>query len=186
MIGAMDAPLDPPGENKMPQVFFDAVLMPHRSLSISGFWLLMALISGVSFLAGVLFILKGAWPVTGFFGLDVLLIYFAFKASYRSARIYETVHLTERELIVERVALDGTRKRWSFQPYWLRVELDEPAEHESQLRLTSHGRSLSIGSFLSPEERAELASALRDAIDRCRNASREASWPVEREVPNAG
>lgn len=152
----------------VPRVLFDAVLMPHRSLSPAGFWLLMALISGVSFVSGMYFMLKGAWPVTGYFGLDVLLIYLAFKASYRSARLYETVKLTEEALVIERVIPSGRRARWSFQPYWLRVEMDDPPEHGSQLTLTSHGRSLVIGSFLSPEERREVAEALRKALCRCR------------------
>lgn len=169
-----------------PRVFFDAVLMPHRSLGAGGFWLLMALISGVSFVSGMYFVLKGAWPVTGYFGLDVLLIYLAFKASYRSARLYETVKLTEDELIVERVSPSGRRARWTFQPYWLRVEMDDPPEHASQLVLTSHGRSLVIGSFLSPDERFEVAEGLKDALQRSRSAVREPLQQAEPETSRMG
>ncbi|HLI10139.1 MAG TPA: DUF2244 domain-containing protein [Alphaproteobacteria bacterium] len=168
------------------RVFFDAVLMPHRSLSPTGFWLLMALISGISFVSGMFFVLRGAWPVTGYFGLDVLLIYLAFKASYRSARLYETIRLTEDALVVERVAPSGRLQRWSFQPYWLRVEIDDPPEHDSALVLTSHGRELTIGAFLTPEERLEVARALRDALDRCRNAGREAAWAADTGASPAG
>ncbi len=165
--------------NETPKrVFFDAVLTPHRSLSPGGFWLLMALISGVSFVSGMYFVLRGAWPVTGYFGLDVLLIYLAFKASYRSARLHETVRLTEDALVVERVSPSGRRARWTFQPYWLRVEMDDPPEHASQLTLTSHGRSLVIGAFLSPAERSELAAALRNALARSRQAPHGSTWKL--------
>jgi uncharacterized membrane protein len=160
-------------------VLFDAVLTPHRSLSPGGFWLLMALVSGVSFVSGMYFVLKGAWPVTGYFGLDVLLIYLAFKASYRSARLHETVRLTEDALVVERVSPSGRRASWTFQPYWLRVEMDDPPEHASQLTLTSHGRSLVIGAFLSPAERSELAAALRNALERSRQAPHGRTWELE-------
>ena len=160
-------------------LFFDAILMPHRSLSPRGFWLLMTLISGLSFLAGVFFVLHGAWPVTGFFGLDVLLIYIAFKASYRSARIYETVRLTADALIVERVGLSGRRSRWSFQPYWLRIEIDDPPQHHSPLTLSSHGRTIATGSFLSPQERLEVAEALRTALGRWGNSVRGPAWDAE-------
>ena len=160
-------------------VFFDAVLVPHRSLSPGGFWLLMALISGVSFVSGMYFVLKGAWPVTGYFGLDVLLIYLAFRASYRSARLHETVKLTEDALVVERVSPSGRRARWTFQPYWLRVEMDDPPEHASRLTLASHGRSLVIGAFLSPDERFEVAKALKDALQCCRQAPHGRTWELE-------
>ena len=152
------------------RVFFDAVLMPHRSLSPAGFRLLMALLCAASLASGTYFALHGAWPVFGYFGLDVLLVYLAFRASYRSARLTETVKLTQEALVVERVDPRGRRRHWRFEPYWLRVEMDDPPEHTSQLRLTSHGRSLTLGAFLAPAERAELAAALRAALSRQRTS----------------
>jgi len=147
---------------------FDAVLHPHRSLSPSGFVILMIAVSLVCFAAGIAFALIGAWPVFGFFGLDVLLIYFAFRINYRWGRMYETVLLTEETLTIERVSPDGRINRWRFQPYWLRVTMDDPPHHDSALTLTTHGKALVIGAFLTPEERLELAEALRDALDRLR------------------
>ena len=157
-----------PKEVSAPRVLFDAVLMPHRSLGPKGFWILMALVCGMSFLSGVLFVLRGAWPISGFIALTVLLIFIAFKASYRSGRLYETVKLTEEALVIERVGPSGRRHAWRFQPYWLRIEMDDPPQHNSQLKLTSHGRTLAIGAFLAPEERHELAEALRGALRQCR------------------
>ncbi len=147
---------------------FDAVLRPHRSLSPIGFYGLMAGVVVVSFIAGLAFLLIGAWPVFGFFGLDVLLIYLAFRMSFRAAKLVERVQLSDGELLVWRQQPDGKVNHWRFQPYWVRVEIDEPAYHHSQLRLTSHGKSLVIGSFLTPKERVELAGALRDALTRHR------------------
>ena len=147
---------------------FHAILEPHRSLSPRGFVILMAAIVAVAFAAGLAFALMGAWPVLGFFGLDVLLIYVAFKASYRSGRMHESLRLTESALVVERVGPGRRRRSWRFQPYWLRVEMDDPPRHESQLVLASHGRRLRIGAFLAPEERLELARALDAALARLR------------------
>lgn len=152
------------------QVLFDAILRPHRSLSRSGFLIVMAVAATVSLSIGGYFFLKGAWPVFGFFGLDLALLYGAFRLNYRSGRLYETVRLTERALVVERVEAKGNSRTWTFQPYWLRVTMDDPPEHESQVTLSSHGRSLIVGSFLSPEERLDFAKALRDALQRLRGA----------------
>jgi len=146
-------------------VFFDAVLYPHRSLPPRGFLVLMLLLGGVSFAAGVSFVLIGAWPIFGYFGLDVLLVYLAFRASYRSARMHEWVRLTEDKLTVERVGQRGERRRWQFQPFWLRVVLEEQDE-TNRLVLTSHGRELTVGGFLAPQERKNLAAALKAALTR--------------------
>jgi uncharacterized membrane protein len=80
--------------------------------------------------------------------------------------MYETVHLTERELVVRRVGLKDRDGTWTFQPYWLRVSMDDPPEHESQVTLSSHGQTLTVGSFLSPEERLDFANALKEALRR--------------------
>ncbi len=153
-------PLDP--------ALFDAVLEPHRSLSRSGFLTLMAAVVTVSFAAGIAFALMGAWPVFGFFGLDAVLIYVAFKVNYRGARMYETVRLTEETLTVVRVNASGRVQRWSFQPYWLKVDIEESPSQDGKLMLTSHGKSLVIGSFLAPHERIDLARALESALDKLR------------------
>lgn len=149
-------------------VWFDAVLHPHRSLSPVGFLILMVLLAGVSFTMGIMFLLAGAWPVFGFFGLDVLLVYIAFRANYRSGMVYETLRLTADDFTVRRVLPDGRAKSWRFQPYWLRVEMDNPPRTDSKLRLRSHGKALVIGSFLTPLERLEVAQALRAALRRNR------------------
>lgn len=158
--------LDTGGHEPGDAVLFDAVLTPHRSLSPRGFVILMLCIGGVSFTAGLGFFLMGAWPIVGFFGLDVLLIYGAFKLNFRAARLYETITLTRDTLTVERVSPRGDAQRWQFQPAWLKILMDDPPEHDSQLTLRSHGRNLRIGSFLTPEERLELAQTLRDNLNK--------------------
>jgi uncharacterized membrane protein len=157
---AAEAPADAAGAGAL----FDAVLHPHRSLSPAGFVILMSCISAVSFTTGIVFLLAGAWPIFGFFGLDVLLLYIAFRLNYRSGRLYETLHLTRERLTVQRVFPSGETRRWVFQPYWVRVHMDDPPRPESRLTLSSHGRSLAIGSFLTPEERLDVARALSAAL----------------------
>jgi uncharacterized membrane protein len=149
---------------------FDAVLTPHRSLGPLGFMLLMGAVALVGFGIGVTFFLMGAWPVFGFCGLEVVLFYVLFRLSYRSARMFERVQLTPSLLTVERHDLRGKVSRWSFQPYWLRVSMDDPPRHESRVVISSHGRSLSVGNFLSPEERLDFARSLREALARVRAA----------------
>lgn len=150
------------------EVFYDAVLQPHRSLPPQGFVVLMLVLAGVSFGVALFCVLHGAWPVTPFFGIDVVLVYVAFRISYRRAKLREKLRLTEEQLTLELVSPKGERRRWQFQPFWLRVRLEEEDEHRNQLSLTSHGRSVTIGSFLAPAERRRVAAALREALVRWR------------------
>ncbi|MFQ5974496.1 MAG: DUF2244 domain-containing protein [Alphaproteobacteria bacterium] len=146
---------------------FEAVLYPHRSLSPTGFAALMTGIAGVAFVAGVWFVAVGPWPVMPFFGLEVMLVYGAFRLNYRDARAFETVHLTAGSLLVEQVKPSGRRDCVSFAPpHWLQVIVERRSGHGNRLRLTSHGRSLVIGKFLTSEERMAFAGALRAALGR--------------------
>lgn len=149
-------------------VRFAAVLHPHASLSPRGFAVLMLVLATASFVLGGLSIAAGFWPVMGFYGLDLVAVYVAFRISYARARRYETVELTAAALTVERVDARGRRQRFSLQPYWLRVELDEPPEPGSRLTLATHGQRMEIGAFLSPAEKLDFARALRREIARLR------------------
>jgi uncharacterized membrane protein len=156
------------------QYRFAAVLSPYRSLSPVGFTLLMAAVGGVSFLVGLYFYRLGAWPVTGFFGLEVALLYAGFKLSYRSGRARELVLLTENRLEIIRITPSGKRTSWVFNPYWARIRLEgDDEEDRTTLTLSSHGRELIIGGFLSNAERCDLASALRRALAEAKQAGRQ-------------
>jgi uncharacterized membrane protein len=157
---------DPTAEPGRP--FFERVLLPHRSLGLRNFHLLMGLLGLISLAVGVGFVAVGAWPVIGFFGLDVGLVYLAFRLSYRSARQRETIRLADDGFTVERVGVRGERRNWRFQPFWLRVILEERPDTSTRLLVASHGRSLVIGDFVPPATRRELAVTLRDALRRWR------------------
>ncbi len=100
----------------------------------------MLVLGLISITVSVVFVTIGAWPVCGFFGLDVLLVYLAFRLSYRSARQRETLRLAEEEFTVERVGIRGDRRFWRFQPFWLRVVYEEHPDESNRLSVTSHGQ----------------------------------------------
>jgi uncharacterized membrane protein len=150
--------------------FFERVLLPHRSLPPRGFHLLMLLLVLVSLVVGIGFVAIGAWPVFGFFGVDAAALYLAFRLSYRSARQREILRLAGDDFTVERIDVYGERRLWRFQPFWLRVVLEERADESNRLVVASHGRSLVIGEFLGPPVRRELAATLRAVLASWRAA----------------
>jgi uncharacterized membrane protein len=144
---------------------FSAVITPHRSLSSTGFLILMVCIGALSFVSGMVFLLLGAWPVFGFLGLDVVLVYWAFRANFRAARAYEEVTVTASELTVRKVNPNGGVREWTLNPVW--VQLDRIVHEEfgiEGLFLVSGGRRLSIAACLGPDEKASLAQALSTAL----------------------
>ncbi len=155
----------------MSRVFFDAVLEPNRPLSPRGIAILLGLVGGVSFIAGIVFILQGAWPVMPFLGADVLLLWLAMRASVKASRRREHLLLTQDALLIERIGPKGHIKRVEIEPYWLRVEHDDPDLLGRELALVSRGRRWVIGAFLGAEERASLAEALRRALRDAREHS---------------
>lgn len=158
-----------------PDVLFDAVITPYRSLSPHGFALLMGAIGTLSFISGMIFIALGAWPVFGFLGLDVALVYWAFRLNYRSARAVEHVVLTREQLTIRRFDHRGRGSEVALQPYWLRVEV-AGADQAEEIRLTSHGEVHTVGAWLSPAERMAFADALAHAL-RAVHAAPYASGP---------
>ena len=153
-----------------PPVLFEARLTPHRSLSSTAFTLLMAAVIAVAFTAGAAFVALGAYPVTGFCGLELFLFFLLFRLNYRSAAdSSEWIRLTTERLEIVRRERNRETGRWSLQPYWLSVALEGgESEAAGAVLLRSHGRSLAIGRFLSPEERVRLREALALALARLR------------------
>ena len=152
------------------RVFLDAMIEPNKPLGARGLALVIGFVALVSFCAGILFTLHGAWPVTPFFGADVALLAWAMRASVRASRQREHLVLTRNTLLIERIGLRGQVQREEINPYWLRVEHDDPELLGSELALVSRGRRWVVGSFLGAEERANLGDALRRALREARTA----------------
>ena len=145
--------------------FFRALLTPHRSLGRTGFLVLMgALVAGWGATA-VLFLAQGAWPVVGFFGLDVLLVYLAFRSNYRAARAREEVSVSRTALDIRKIAPSGRARAFRFNPFWSRFAV---ARHDEigivAMRVEARGQSVAIGGFLNPDDRESFAAAFARAL----------------------
>jgi uncharacterized membrane protein len=161
-------------ETPVPAIRFATSLVPHRSLSPEGFrWLIRGAIAA-NLLIGLPMLLLGAWPVLGFMGLDVWLLWFLFKRSYLDARRSETLLLTDRELIIDRVAPDGEREQHRLDAYWLRIEL--LGKDSERLVLVSRGNRVVIGRFLSPGEREAVGEQLKAALAALRSPRYDHKW----------
>ncbi|MCA3562186.1 MAG: DUF2244 domain-containing protein [Aestuariivirga sp.] len=145
---------------------WQATLTPHRSLDRNGFYLLMGLVVLVNLVVAGVFVALGAWPIAGFAGLDVLLVWWAFRMNFADARKLERISITEHELLLERESDRHPPQQRRFVRRWVRVELEEDREREliGRLLLVSGRTRVAVGEFLPPEERKTLAQALKSAL----------------------
>lgn len=144
---------------------FDALLVPHRSLGRTGFYVVMALCSIVWLGSGLLFLAKGAWPVFGFFGLDVLALYVAFRLNYRSARAREEVRLWRDDMLIRKVAPSGKANEHRLNPVWAKFHVTRHDEIGiTGMNVVGQGHNVSIGSFLNPDDRESFSDAFAGAL----------------------
>ncbi|RCS24874.1 DUF2244 domain-containing protein [Phyllobacterium salinisoli] len=145
--------------------FFRALLVPHRSLGRAGFRVLMAALLAGWMFCGVLFLAIGAWPVFGFFGLDVLLVYLAFQLNYRAARAREEISVSRTALDIRQIAPSGRSREHRFNPFWTRFRVSRHDEIGiTAMNVEGEGRQVAIGSFLNPDDRESFAMAFSRAL----------------------
>ncbi len=144
---------------------FAAEIRPHRSLGPRGVAILLGGFALLSAALSLPFVLVGAWPVVGFFGLDVLLLWLALRSSFAQARAYERIALTHMHLTIQKVTHRGAAREWRFNPLWVRLE-SETDEDFGMTRLVVRERHarLDVAHALSPPERAEFAHAFGAAL----------------------
>ncbi len=146
-------------------VIFAATLTPHRSLGPRGFAVMMAFVGLTCFFAGLMFYNLGAWPVVGFLGLDVFIIWLAFRLNYRAGRTREYVILSRDALTIRRVQPNGRASEVMLNPYWARLEVtEEEDEGITGMRVRSRDEAVAIGAFLNPDDRRSFAHAFRAAL----------------------
>lgn len=148
---------------------FKAMLTPYRSLGKNGFTILMAVLITCWMGVGLLFLSIGAWPIFGFLGLDVLAIYWAFRANYRAARVREEIALSRSSLDIRQYAPSGKLTAHRFNPFWTLFRVARKSDIGiTDMRIESKDQDVVIGSFLNPEDRESFASAFGAALAQVR------------------
>jgi uncharacterized membrane protein len=152
-------------ENKLDRNW-SVTLTPHRSLSREGFVAIMAILLLVNVVGGLFFLIAGAWPITGFMGLDVILVLWAFRQNYADAKRAERITVQNDVVTVQRLSPQGARETLEFNRRWLRVELEFDVARDlvGRLLLSYRGALTEVGAFLGADERESLAKALKQAL----------------------
>ena len=143
---------------------YSITLKPYRSLNKIGFITMMVVLCGFSFITGIIFMKKGAWPVFGFFGLDILLVYIFFRLSYKSGKEFEVINLTKKKLIIKKYKEKKIIKTYILDANWVKIQIQNPLEHSNKLQISSKNKSIIIGSFLRLDEKIEVLQNIENAL----------------------
>ena len=149
----------------MDKIYLDLTILPYRSLSKKGFRNLMFCVAFIFFFIFAYFWYLGAWPVFGFIGLDVWLLYYAFKINYRSGEIFETLKIEKEKFLITRNFPSGKQQSWNLEPYWASVELNSQKRNEENLILKSKDKIVLVGSFLNYNDKRKLFDRIQEAIN---------------------
>lgn len=159
----MEETIAAPTPNEQP--IFEAQLRPHRSLGRTGFLLVLTTFAASWLFVGAIALSRGAWPVFGYCGLDLVAVYIAFKLNYRAAKAREEISLSRIELNIRQFAPSGRMRKHHFNPFWTRFRV---ARHDeigiTSMNVEGHGRSVQVGSFLNPDDRESFATAFSQAL----------------------
>lgn len=150
-------------------ILFEAVIVPHRSLSPRGLRVLMLVICGLVALTTLRFLLLGAWPVIGFSVVEVGAAVLLLRLNARRARASEVVMLSRDALRIVRTDAHGRREERSLPPAWLNVLLQDEPGRVPRLFLAARNTREEIGGSLGEAEKRDLATALTDALHRMRH-----------------
>ena len=145
---------------------WSVTLRPNSSLTREGFIAIMAILVCLNLSAGIMFLSIGAWPIMGFMGLDVLLVWWAFRRNFSYAKRSEHISIAGDVVKLQRFPVAGPIVLLEFNRRWLKVELefDTAREIVGRLFFAYRGKLIEFGSFLGSDDRQSLAKLLQQKI----------------------
>ena len=154
------------GDVRSDTPILELTLWPHRSLSQTGLRVVLAL-AAIGLAIPVLPFLGSpiGWALLPFCALPVFALWLFIRRNNRDGRLTETLRLWQNEIRVERRHPQGKLQSWQANPYWVKIRLSDDGPVENYLTLEGNGRVIELGTFLSPEERADLFDDLNRALN---------------------
>ena len=152
------------------QEIITITLWPYRSLGSRGYLYLMMGFIGLICILSLLFYSLGAWPVIGFLGIEIGLVWLVFRINYNAGRNFEQISITPEATAVEKVGWRGNKQRFNITSPWIKASCIKRDGRPDKLILKYHSEQLEIGSFLPPKEKPSLANTLNESFERMRGA----------------
>lgn len=134
------------------------------SISPASWRRVFAFLSAVTLGIAAGFVALGAWLVLPFAGIELALLFWAFRYLENHAGDFERVTIEGDRVLVE-VVERNHKQRYEFNRCWVQVIL-EPHGSGCRLALRSRGVEVDIGRHLSIEDRVSAAGVLRQQMQK--------------------
>ena len=141
--------------------YLNIKIYSNNSLSTKGFYILMTSIILPALFIGTAFSLIGAWPVLGFMGLEIILIYIFFKILFYKNNFYEHIMLDKAKFSISYNNKNNVINSVNLEPTWLQVKLEN---NNNKLQIFTHGNAIELGKCLAIKEKASLAKVIQEAL----------------------
>ena len=149
--------------------YLDIKIYRNQSLTTRGLYILMFFVPIPASYIGISFYVLGAWPVLGFMGFELLLIYIAFKILFYKNKFYEHIILDSEKLNILFKKKNKIIKKIELEPTWVQVKIEKIYENEDTLIVSSHGKKIILANYLIPEERLKLAGKIKSGLREWKN-----------------
>lgn len=160
------SPGRPPVRENLKIPLYRAVIEPQRSASVRNINTAIMLFALASLPFCAMFTVMGAWPVSIFVALDIVLLFAALRLHFWFGRDREVISITHDAFSVERRPAWGRTRTWSVDTHWIKVEIVEISEGRNKLIVGTKDNRTEIGKFLTADEKVSLAVELRERLQR--------------------
>jgi uncharacterized membrane protein len=140
---------------------FTLVARRNNSLSSAGRNLVVGSLAIIALVISLAFAVQGAWMIVPFAGLEMLVVYLAFRCCERHAGDFESLSIQDDQVLIVRQER-GEVSRHELNRYWAQVVLQRGGRgRQAVLALRSHGRQVEFGRHLTEEQRCRMAGIIR-------------------------
>lgn len=148
---------------------FSVTVRPNSISGQPGLMIAMIVLVPCCIIAGLGFMLIGAWPVTLFMGLHILALLAAFQYVERHAGDFERLTLADDRLILDTHTPDNDQ-HLELNGFWVQVDLQTTAVGGgNSLYLRSHGKEVAFGQLMSDDERLAVSRELGRRLAQLRH-----------------
>ena len=134
-------------------VLRDWLMKRNCSVSPRQFVLFYVSLAVFSLIIAGLLVIRGAWLVLPFTGIELLAVGVAFLIYARHAVDYERIRLYPNRLVIEQMSAQRLTQ-FEFNPRWVRVE--QGASPRDPIKIVSRGQAVVIGLHLAHYRRGRV------------------------------
>jgi uncharacterized membrane protein len=139
---------------------FSAEIRPQRSASERGINVFILVLAPIFLAPGIGFALVDAWPVAGFLGLDLAVLYGALRFSLRAGRARERITIGGGRVRVTRTDPRGRAETWDAPLDAARIAPTGQPGVSGGVAIHVHGSAIAVGRWLDAEDRRHLSDEL--------------------------